>query len=159
MAMRFPPGKPRAASTPLSTKARGNIGENAAVAFLAARKFQIIARNWRPGNALRGEVDCVAWDTATQPGRVLCFIEIKTRKSNTKGAPQEAVNFAKQRQLSRLANAFVSYHKLPEVPCRFDVVEVWLDAAETEKRHEVRCVLHRNAFDYCGDFQMRGRAR
>ena len=150
--MRFTLKKPPAASTPVSTKVRGSIGEDVAVGFLEARKFQVIARNWRPGNALRGEVDCIAWDVAARPARVLCFIEVKTRKNNAQGAPQEAVNVAKQRQLSRLANAFVSLHKLPEVPCRFDVVEVWLDAAENENRRAARCVLHRNAFDYCSGF-------
>jgi putative endonuclease len=134
-------------STRATTKARGQIGEDAAARFLEKQNFKIIARNWRPGNALRGEVDCIAWDEAA-PRRVLCFIEVKTRRDNRKGAPQEAVNAAKQRQLSRLANAFVSMHKIDDVPCRFDVVEVWLEA----DGNFARLALHSNAFDYCGGF-------
>jgi putative endonuclease len=135
-------------STRASTKARGQAGEDAAVRLLEKQNFKIIARNWRPGNALRGEVDCIAWDEAARTRRVLCFIEVKARRDNQKGAPQEAVNAAKQRQLSRLANAFVSMHKIDDVPCRFDVVEVWLEANGTV----ARLALHRNAFDYCGGF-------
>jgi putative endonuclease len=135
-----------------STRERGNIGEDAAARLIEASRYKIVARNWRPGNALRGEIDCIAWDEAARP-RVLCFVEVKTRKNNAQGAPQEAVTPAKQRQISRLANAFVSIHNLPNVPCRFDVVEVWLDAGvEPNDNKAARCVLHRNAFDYCGDF-------
>jgi putative endonuclease len=132
---------------------RGQAGEDAAARFLEARRYKIITRNWRPGNALRGEVDCIAWDEAARPRRVLCFIEVKARKAKLPvgreySAPQEAVNVAKQQQLSRLANAFVSVHNITDVPCRFDVVEVWLD----ENGAAERLALHRNAFDYCGGF-------
>jgi putative endonuclease len=133
----------------------GRLGEDAAARYLQARGFVIRERNWRPGNMLRGEVDCIVWQ-----GRILCFVEVKTRLLPDAGAsaranartvaPQEAVTPAKQRQLSRLANAYVSYHRLEDVPCRFDVVEVWLRAAEPQR--EPRIVLHRNAFDYCGGF-------
>jgi len=87
---------------------------------------------------MRGEIDIIAWH-----GKVLCFIEVKARTSEVHGAPQEAVNRAKQRQLSRLATAYVSFHRLSDVSCRFDVVEVWLspDAAP-------RLRLCQNAFDY-----------
>jgi len=126
--------------------AHGRIGEDAAARFLQARGFKIRERNWRPGNSLRGEVDCIAWQ-----GKTLCFVEVKTRLSRDDEkavAPQEAVTPSKQRQLSRLANAYVSYHRLDEIPCRFDVVEVWLDPAEPERKPRIE--LRRNAFDYCG---------
>jgi putative endonuclease len=131
-----------------STQSRGQAGEDAAARFLEKNRYKIIVRNWRPGNALRGEVDCIAWDEAARTQRVLCFIEVKARRNNRQGTPQEAVNAAKQRQLSRLANAFISRHDLAEVPCRFDVVEVWLD----EHGMPEKLALHRNAFDYCGEF-------
>lgn len=113
--------------------------------YLQSRGYRIVARNWRPGNAVRGEVDCIAYQGAT-----LCFIEVKTRSSNDRGAPQEAVTRGKQRQLSRLANAFISRHRLDDVPCRFDVVEVWL-SGDSDGRAP-RLALRQNAFDYCGEF-------
>jgi putative endonuclease len=113
-------------------------GEDAAARHLQENGYRIVERNWRPGNALRGEVDCIAWH-----GAILCFVEVKTRSSNDKGAPQEAVTTTKQRQLSRLANAYVSLHRLNDTPCRFDVVEVW-----TSEGQPLRLALRRNAFDY-----------
>jgi putative endonuclease len=122
---------------------RGREGEDAAVRYLESRGYRIVARNWRPGTksggaGLRGEIDIIAWQ-----GRVLCFVEVKARSSSEFGAPQEAITPSKQRQLSRLANAYVSFHRL-DVSCRFDVVEVWLSSAAP------RVQLHQNAFDYCG---------
>ena len=128
----------------MKTQQRGQTGEDAAVVFLKKNGYRIIERNWRPGNALRGEVDCIAWH-----GKTLCFVEVKARTSTTKGAPQEAVTPTKQRQLSRLANAYVSMHRLVDIPCRFDVVEVWL-AGDTAT--PPRIAHRRNAFDYCGEF-------
>ena len=146
------PAVPPSRSTRPSTRVRGQAGEDAAVKFLQARGFKVVARNWRPGNALRGEIDCIAWDESARPRRVLCFVEVKARKAVSAdgeySSPQQAVNAGKQRQISRLANAFVSMHKAGDVPCRFDVVEVWLD----EKGNASRIALHRNAFDYCGEF-------
>jgi putative endonuclease len=126
------------------TKQRGQQGEALAAQFLESRGFSIIERNWRPGNSLRGEVDLIAWHGSGRQ-KVLCFVEVKTRASNHRGAPQEAVNATKQRQLSRLANAYVSLHHIEEA-CRFDVVEVWL----SDDNSLPRIALRPNAFDYCG---------
>jgi putative endonuclease len=137
------PRNAKPATAPAPRQRRGQAGEDAAVTYLQSRGYRIVARNWRPGNAVRGEVDCIAYQ-----GAVLCFIEVKTRSSNDRGAPQEAVTRGKQRQLSRLANAFISRHRLDDVPCRFDVVEVWL-SGESDGRAP-RLALRQNAFDYCG---------
>ena len=131
---------------------RGQQGEDEAVRFLEARGFRVVERNWRPGKArdsnkrdgkadgaMRGEIDVIAWH-----GAILCFIEVKTRSSNERGAPQESVTRGKQRQISRLANAYVSVFQLHETACRFDVVEVWLGANGEQPRLQ----LHENAFDY-----------
>jgi putative endonuclease len=128
---------------PEDTRWRGQAGEDIAVRYLEAHGYRVLARNWRPAkassSALRGEVDCIAWHGAT-----LCFVEVKARTSMARGAPQQAVTSTKQRQLSHLANAYVSQHRLVDTPCRFDVVEVLLPAGETP----LRVALHENAFDY-----------
>lgn len=123
---------------------RGRAGEDLAVQHLQAHGYRVIVRNWRAGNSLRGEVDCIAWQ-----GRTLCFIEVKTRTSLDYGAPQESVTPAKQRQLSRLANAYISYNRHAEVPCRFDVVEVMLPARGTALAHTApHIALLQDAFPY-----------
>jgi putative endonuclease len=145
-----PPGvadAPRAGSTPgtrLTSKQRGQRGEDAAAQMLQQRGYKIIERNWRAGNALRGEIDCIAWTRGERGERVLAFIEVKTRRNDAQGAPQEAVTPAKQRQIARLASAYVSFNRIENTTFRFDVVEVWL-----EDQAAPRCRLHRNAFEYC----------
>ena len=123
---------------------RGRDGEDIAVAFLLSQSMRVVERNWRPrGGGLRGEVDIIAWDhTGREP--TLCFVEVKTRALTEGSNPQAAVDHAKQLQLSRLANAYVSTRKGPEVAARFDVVEVWMpDGPELP-----RVALHRGAFDF-----------
>jgi len=69
-----------------------------------------------------GEVDIVAKDEDT-----LVFIEVKTRRSNTYGPPQLAVNTSKQIQLSKVALNFLKEKGLEEIKARFDVVAVELN--------------------------------
>lgn len=126
-----------------TTQAKGQAGENAATRFLEKQGYRILERNWRPGNYLRGEIDCIAWHHDERQVRMLCFIEVKTRSSNRMGAPQDAVHAGKQRQISRLANAYMAKRGWHNISCRFDVVEVWLQDDSPAK-----CALHQNAFDY-----------
>jgi hypothetical protein len=44
-----------------------------------------------------------------------------------------------------LANAYISLHRLDDVPCRFDVVEVWLPHDGTTPR----LALHQKRFRLC----------
>lgn len=117
----------------------GRAGEEFAARFLEGNGVVIVERDWRPprGNELRGDIDIIGRER-----NVLCFVEVKSRANDERGAPQLAVTRGKQKQLSRLANAYVSVHRLDDVPCRFDVMEVWLN------EREARAVWHRNAFDY-----------
>ncbi|MHC5020949.1 MAG: YraN family protein, partial [Planctomycetota bacterium] len=60
--------------------------------------------------------------------------------------PFEKVNAEKQRQVIRVAQVFRKHHHLMEVPCRFDVVGVWLDAGD----HVERVEILRGAFEAPG---------
>lgn len=106
----------------LSSQQLGRDGEELAVAFLLSKGARILARNWRPTQkGMRGEIDVIA-----QVGEFLCFVEVKTRKSDEMGSPQEAVGSSKQQQIARLANAYLSSKGGIEISSRFDIVEVWL---------------------------------
>lgn len=139
--MRQAKRSPKSASDKAQT--RGAIGEDAAAQYLQKQEYRIIERNWRAGNYQRGEIDCIAWHHDQRGRKILCFIEVKTRSSNKMGTPQSAVNLTKQRQISALANAFISQHGWRDVACRFDVVEVWL-----QRERPSKIALHQNAFDY-----------
>ena len=94
----------------------GRRGEDAAARFLRRLGYKIVARGDSAGP---GELDLVAVD-----GRTVVFIEVKTRKSDDRGLPSEAVDFEKQCRLTRAALAFLKRHGLLEYPARFDVVSV-----------------------------------
>jgi putative endonuclease len=94
-------------------------GEEEAARFLAGRGFRLIEHGYR---ALRGEIDLIAWD-----GKTLVFIEVKTRTGPDCGPPEESVTASKQRQIRRIAEAYLSDRGLGSPFCRFDVVAV--DAA------------------------------
>jgi putative endonuclease len=94
----------------------GRHGEDLAVAWYAARGYEVVARNWR--NAA-GEIDLVA-----RRGRIVVVAEVKARSSDRFGAPVEAVVAAKQARLRRLAAAWLKENKVRGVGVRFDVVSV-----------------------------------
>ncbi len=94
----------------------GAWGEDVAAAHLVAAGMQVLDRRWRTGG---GEIDVVARD-----GRVLVFVEVKTRSGLGFGSPLEAVTLAKQRRLRHLAVAWLAAHGTHAVDLRFDVVGV-----------------------------------
>lgn len=94
----------------------GNRGERAAVRFLKARGYRVLARQVR--NRL-GEIDVIAAD-----GDWIVFVEVKTRQSDAKGRPVEAVTLDKQRQLTRAALAWLKSRQLLDRRCRFDVIAI-----------------------------------
>ena len=94
------------------------IGESLAVAHLEGRGYKILAQNYR---AIRGEIDLIARD-----GQFIVFVEVKTRRSLKFGVPQAAVTKRKQRQISKIALAYLQAENLWDNPCRFDVIGIHL---------------------------------
>ncbi|HXN13292.1 MAG TPA: YraN family protein [Candidatus Acidoferrales bacterium] len=110
----------------------GRRGERAAEKYLRRNGYRIVARNFRAAGA---EIDLVAMDRET-----LVFVEVKTRRSRDAGAPEEAVDERKQKQIRRAAELFATRYRADEVTMRFDIIAV--DASG--KRLEIE--LLRNAF-------------
>ena len=57
-------------------------------------------------------------------GDALIFVEVKTRSSSSYGDPSQAVTPEKQKHISRVALDYLRRLNHPEIPIRFDVVEV-----------------------------------
>lgn len=111
----------------------GARGEAAAAAYLERAGMQIVDRNWR---SARGELDIVALD-----GNELVLCEVKTRTTESRGTPEDAVSPAKQKRLVRLAQAYLAAAGLGDCTVRFDVVSIRvLDEDRALLRH------HRAAF-------------
>lgn len=94
----------------------GQQGEAMAAKHLRRLRYKIVARGSR--GAL-GEIDLVAID-----GRTVVFVEVKTRRSRDAGHPADAVDYDKQRRLTRLAIGYLRRHNLLEYPARFDVIAI-----------------------------------
>lgn len=106
---------------------RGRLGENAARRHLESAGLKFLTANFR---SARGEIDLIFRDD-----RILVFVEVKTRSSEAWTRPAAAVNAGKRRRLSRAALDYLRLARHPEVPIRFDVVEVLLDG---ESIREIR---------------------
>ena len=97
----------------------GRQGEAAAERFLKKQSFKILYRNFRARGG--GEIDLVCRDRKEQ---VLVFVEVKTRTNERFGTPHEAVNWRKRATVIRAAKEWLRLLDLPDVPFRFDIVEV-----------------------------------
>ena len=107
----------------------GKAGEDLAVGHLEARGYRIAARNFRAG---RGEIDIIAW---APEGRLLVFIEVKTRKNDDFGGPEAAVTRKKQQTMARAAGAYMMQTGY-DWAIRFDTIAVLLrDGQLLEIRH------------------------
>lgn len=105
--------------------------EQQAAEFLKKRGLKILQYNF---HCRLGEVDLIA-----QEGNYLCFIEVKYRKTDLMGYPEDAVDKSKQKRICRVSEYYLLSHGVSdEVQLRYDVVAV------TPK--EIR--WHKNAFSY-----------
>ncbi len=63
----------------------------------------------------------------------LCFIEVKTRPSDSFAAPETNVDLRKQRQVARAARVYRRMFDLESAPYRYDVVSIVLPPAEGDE--------------------------
>jgi len=96
--------------------ALGRWGEEQAVLFLRRQGFRILERNYR---TRVGEIDIIARNR-----RLLLFVEVKTRRGQACGLPQEAVGIFKQRQIIRTAQWYLNNQPAGRLQPRFDVIAV-----------------------------------
>lgn len=97
----------------------GLAGERLAARYLTERGWTVVDHRFRMG---RLEVDLVA-----RRGALVAFVEVKTRWSTRFGSPIEAVTWHKQREIVRVARAWVDRHGRPDDTYRFDVIGVTLE--------------------------------
>jgi putative endonuclease len=114
----------------------GRRGEALAADYLRARGYELVAANFRlpvgrnrRGAVVEAELDLVAYD-----GPTLCFVEVKTRRSDWFAAPEANVDLRKQRQVTRAARAYRRLLGLTDAPRRYDVVAVILPPPEPDGR-------------------------
>jgi putative endonuclease len=114
----------------------GQWGERQAEKYLRRHGYRILYRNFVPPGG--GEVDLVCRDKSEG---TLVFVEVKTRASEERGRPADAVDYDKQRRVAKGAIAWLRLLNFPDIRFRFDIVEV---LATNQDAPEV--TLIRNAF-------------
>ena len=101
-------------------QAWGRRGEDLAHRFLRRQGYTVVARNYRPRHGA-GEIDIVAWE-----GEYLAFVEVKSRAREEFGAPERAVDRAKQAHLVRAACEYARRASVDWGHMRFDIVSILL---------------------------------
>lgn len=113
-----------------STISLGKQGEGFTAKYFESKGFEIIARNFRYD---RAEIDLVVKNERT---RTLVFVEVKTRRATTFGAPEESVTESKQAQLVKSADGFLmSHEEFTDYEKRFDVAAVLIKNGKAEINH------------------------
>ena len=117
----------------------GKIGEAFAAEHLTKQGYEILEHNYR---SPLGEIDLIV-----QQGKCIVFVEVKARRSLKFGIPQAAVTPTKQKQISRVALTYLQAHNRFDVPCRLDVIAVFLSSkCELINLHHIE-----NAFEFRAD--------
>ncbi len=115
----------------MNNRRQGNDFEVLAADYLKRQGFRILQQNFY---CKMGEIDIIAKDKS-----YLVFVEVKYRKTTSKGAAAEAVSFNKMRKISRVADFYMYSHKVsPDTSVRFDVIAI----EEGHLKHII------NAFEY-----------
>jgi putative endonuclease len=99
-----------------STVVTGREGEDLACEHLKRLGIQIVQRNYRYKH---GEIDIVAREE-----RTWLFIEVKTCQTPQFGQPETWVTSRKQKQIAKIAQAYLQQHHIENMDCRFDVVAI-----------------------------------
>jgi putative endonuclease len=110
-----------------ATQMLGEEGERIAEAWLVQRGWRILDRRFRSGHR---DLDLVA-----ERSGVVAFVEVKARRGKSFGHPVEAVNWRKQRELTRSATVWMARFGGTIQLFRFDVVGVLMDESGTRIRH------------------------
>lgn len=95
----------------------GKAGESHIAAYLEARGYRILKRNFR---CRFGEIDIIA-----ENGQYLAFVEVKTRDAGAMVKPFEAITPEKQRKIVLTAGLYLTQHQKSHLQPRFDAAAVY----------------------------------
>lgn len=107
----------------------GRLGERLAANRLAAEGYAIEARNYR---CPAGEIDLIA-----RHGGEWVFVEVRARRGDRFGTPEDSVTPRKQARLIACAEHYLNEHDLGDVPWRIDVVAVQFSPAGQLRRVQI----------------------
>ena len=113
----------------MKNKELGALGEELARRHLKRAGYKIIAANYR---SPQGEIDLIA-----RKKDCLVFVEVKCRRGDGFGPPEEAVTSAKRQKLVRVAEHYLQHEAANAADWRIDVVAIELDDHNRTTRLEI----------------------
>lgn len=105
-------------------------GESIAARWLVLRGWEILDRRFQNGHRDLDLVVCRSEEG--RQGRLVAFVEVRTRFSTDFGTPAETVGWKKQRELARSARVWIASNKCSGDQYRFDVVGVIVGEARVQ---------------------------
>ncbi len=108
-----------------SNTEKGKQAEQLAVGYLRKNGYRIVETNWRNR---REEIDIIAIKEDE-----IVFVEVKSRKSDEYGMPEEAITRKKQKHLIHAADAYIQKHDI-DLDARYDVISI-VDNKEINHYH------------------------
>lgn len=113
-------------------KLLGAFGEATAARYLRRHRFRILAMNH---HSRFGELDIVA-----REGKTIVFVEVKLRRVGGYAPAADYVTTDKIRKLRLTAESWLVSNELEDADCRFDIIEVYLDAEgrRLDRIHHIR---------------------
>jgi len=108
-------------------QAFGELGERIAERWLRRTGWRVLQRRFRSGHR---DIDLVVEREGT-----IAFVEVKARRGDRFGQPVEAVNWRKQKELTKSAQVWIDRHGRSEDSYRFDVVGVLMTGDRVRIRH------------------------
>ena len=110
----------------------GRRGERIAEEWLVNHGWQIVERRFRSGHR---DIDLVVERRQGAEGRLVVFVEVKTRVSAGYGGPLGAVHWRKQREMVHAARDWMSHGRAAGDNFRFDVVGVLFGGGSPQVIH------------------------
>jgi putative endonuclease len=110
-----------------ATQEFGELGERIAERWLKRNGWRVVQRRFRNGHR---DIDLIV-----QRDDTIAFVEVKARRGAEFGDPVEAVNWSKQKELTRSASIWIQRHGRPTDSYRFDVVGVLVEGERVRVRH------------------------
>jgi putative endonuclease len=108
-----------------SSTSTGQRYEALAKHYLQQQGLTLLEQNYR---SRYGEIDIIMFDQA-----VLCFIEVKFRKSNAFGGAVSAIPRAKQQKIIKTAQCYISSTPaIAQKPMRFDALILQLESSVSD---------------------------
>ncbi len=121
----------------------GKKGEEFAAEYYRKLGYTVTEMNF---HSRYGEIDVIAENDFQ-----IIFCEVKTRRSNSRVSPCEAVDLKKQQKLTLTAFKYLEKNGCEKLP-RFDVFEVWVNEGRIYKFNNIENAFE--AVDFSGRYDV-----